>query len=135
MSFCPAGLPAQVPYLTIHRWREGASEELYESLQNPSVSSLRFLNRSWEYCSSFLSSLLSLTVKNHSQPQVIHWTHRLLGQDCGFLGHICVGAQCSVDVFENKTDDCVQKKTNQKNQTNKKKNCDLSTYLFTILHN
>lgn len=49
--------------------------------------------------SSFYPFLFSLTVKNSSRPQVVHWTHDLLGQDCGFLGHICVGAQCSVDMF------------------------------------
>lgn len=37
--------------------------------------------------SSLLSFLFSLTVKNNSVPQVIHWTHCLLEQGCGFLGY------------------------------------------------
>lgn len=41
--------------------------------------------------SSFLFSFFFfLTVKNNSQPQVIHWTYHLLGQGYGFPGHICV---------------------------------------------
>lgn len=59
---------------------------------------------------SFLSfsCFFSFTVKNHGPPQVVHWTHRLLGQGCGFLSHICVDARCSVDMSENKSDDGVE---------------------------
>lgn len=57
-----------------------------------------------ELISSFLSFLFPLTVKNNSLPQDIFWTHYLLGQGCEFLGYICVGVQCSVDMFWNKTE-------------------------------
>lgn len=73
----------------------------------PSVLSLRFPNRSWGSRVSISSLLSSLTVNSNGPPQVLHWTHCLLGQGCGFLCHICVDAQCSVDMFENKTDDYV----------------------------
>lgn len=49
--------------------------------------------------SSFLS-FFPFTVNDNGPPRVVHWTHHLLGPGCGFLSHICVDAQCSVDVFE-----------------------------------
>ena len=50
--------------------------------------------------SSFLFSFFFLTVKNNSQPQVIHWTYHLLGQGYGFPGHICVVLNAVLTCFK-----------------------------------